>query len=61
MYKKIDVYINGVYKFSTNKYKTCKEVVNHVRGVKHIGIASVPNDIYLTVYDYDKIVARYSK
>lgn len=57
MYKKIDIYINGVYTFSTNKYKTCREVVDHLRAVKHIMVASIPNK-YITIYDYDKITAR---
>ena len=61
MYKKIDVYVNGVYEFSTNHYKTCKDVVRHIRAVKHICIASVPHDRYITVCDYDKVVAHYSK
>ena len=60
MYKKIDVYINGVYQFSSNRYKTCKELKNHIRAVKHIQIASIPVK-NITVYDYDKVVCRYAK
>lgn len=61
MYRKIDVFVNGVYEFSTNHYRTCRDVVRHIRAVKHICIASVPNDRYITICDYDKVVARYSK
>lgn len=57
MYRKIDVYINGNYVFSTNKFKTCKDVIKHVRAVKHLEIASIPTK-YITVYDYDTIKAR---
>ena len=61
MNRKIDVYVNGVYEFSTTQYKTCKEVVNHIRAAKHLVIASVPENKYLTVYDYDTIRATYAK
>jgi hypothetical protein len=59
--KKIDVYINGVYEFSSTQYKSCKELVNHIRATKHLVIASVPENKYLTVYDYDTIRAMYAK
>lgn len=60
MYKPIRVYINNEYQFTTCKYKTCKEVKDHIRAVKHIEIASIPTK-YLTVYDYDKITCRYKE
>ena len=61
MYRKIDIYVNGIYQFSTTRYKTQKDVINHIRAVKHIEIASVPAPQYLTVYDYDRITAIYRK
>lgn len=61
MYRKIDVYVNGEYCFSTNSFRTCKDVINHIRAVKHICIASTPRNRYVTIYDYDKVVARYHK
>jgi hypothetical protein len=60
MYKKIDVYVNGVYQYSTNKYKTCRDAIKDARATKHILIASIPNR-YLTIYDYDTVTARISK
>ena len=60
MYKKIDVYVNGKYEFSTNKYPSCKALKDHIRAVKHIEIASIPTK-YLTVNDYDKLICRYAK
>ena len=60
MYRKINVFLNGNYLFSTNKFKRCKDVINHIKAVKHICIASIP-DKYITVYDYDKLVARFEK
>ena len=60
MYKKIDVYVNGKYEFSTNRYKTCKEVIKEIRAKKHLVIASIPENRYLTVYDYDEVKAVYA-
>jgi hypothetical protein len=59
MYKKIDIYVNGKYEFSTNRYKSCKEAIKEIRATKHITIASIP-DRYLTIYDYDKVKAVYA-
>lgn len=58
MYKKINVYVNGEYKFSSSKYRTCKELKNHIRAVKRIYIE--PHG-YLDVCDYDKLIVRYAK
>lgn len=58
MNRKIDVFINGKYQFTTTHYKTIKELITHIRAVKHIEIASVPNR-YITVYDYDTVYAKY--
>lgn len=60
MNKKIDVYVNGIYEFSATQYESCKQVVNHIRSTKHLVVASVPENKYLTVYDYDTIRARYA-
>lgn len=61
MYRKIDVFINGEYAFSSNSYRTCKELKNHIREVKHIEVASVPKNKYIIVNDYDKLVVKYGK
>lgn len=60
MYRKINVYINGEYKFSTTHYRTLRDAVKHIRAVKHIMIASTPTNQWLTVYDYDKVKAVYA-
>lgn len=60
MYKKIDVYINGIYQFSTKAYRTCKELKQRIRADKRIFIASIPDKV-IDVYDYDKITCRYAK
>ena len=61
MNRKINVYVNGIYEFSTTQYENCKQVVNHIRATKHLVIASVPENRYLTVFDYDTIRATYAK
>lgn len=60
MYRKIDVYVNGVYQYSTNKFKTCKDAVREARRTQHLVIAAIPTR-YLTIYDYDVVTAKYSK
>lgn len=52
---KIRVYVNGEYQFTTTRYRNTKELRSHIRAVKHIQVAGIPNPIYLTVYDYDKL------
>ena len=61
MLRKIDVYVNGIYEFSTMTTRNCSQVVRDVRNTKHIIVASVLENRYLTVYDYDKVTARRSK
>lgn len=56
MYKKINIFINGRYAFSTCKYRTCSEAVKDFRATKHIFIG--PGE-YITIYDYDTIKATY--
>lgn len=58
---KIKVYINGEYKFTSTRYNTIKQLKEHLRAVKHIIIASIPTDEYLTIYDYDRIHCEYIK
>lgn len=60
MHKKIDVYVNGEYQFSTTQYRTLRDVIRHIRAANHIMIASLPPK-YLTVYSYDKVKAVYAK
>lgn len=59
--RKIRVYINGEYRFTTTRYKTMKQLKHYLRAVKHIVIKSIPDDEYLTIYDYDKIHCEYVK
>lgn len=61
MYKKIDVYVNGIYQYTTTKFKRCKDAIRDARQTKHIIIASVPKNKYLTIYDYDKVTAHFSR
>lgn len=61
MKRAIRVYINGEYEFTTNKYRTQKELKKDLRNTKHIVIASLPKDRYLTIYDTDKIHCEYKE
>ena len=60
MKRKIRVFINGEYQFTTTHFRTIADVIRHIRAVKHLDIASAPNHKYLTVYDYDKIRGVYA-
>lgn len=57
MYRKINVFVNGAYEFSTNAYESCTELIKEIRARKHLGIV---NGRYLTVYDYDTLRAKYA-
>ncbi len=48
MYKKIDVYVNGKYEFSTTQYPSIKALTARIRADKHILIHSIPNR-YITI------------
>ena len=58
MKKKIQVYINGNYEFTSEGFTTCKALKDHIRAVKHIAIAIPSGYRHLTVYDYDNIQCK---
>lgn len=57
MLKKIDVFVNGAYVYSSVNYRTCKEAVQDVRQRANIKVASIP-DYMIRVNDTDKITAK---
>lgn len=59
MKRKINVYVNGKYEYSTNRFQTCKAAIKEARQTKHLYIESIPPR-YITIYDYDKLTARYA-
>ncbi len=61
MCRKIDVYINGLYEFSSNQYSSCKAMRDHIRSTKHIEVASVPENRRITVNDNDSLRVVYAK
>ena len=61
MYRKINVYVNGEYKYSTKYAKNCKDAIKKARDKKHIVIPGMPKPEYLTIYDYDKVTAKYAE
>ena len=48
MYKKIDLYVDGVYRCSTNQSKTCKAAIVRLK------------QLY-AIYEDSKVTARYAK
>ncbi len=61
MYKKIDIFLNGVYICSTNQSKTCKEAIEKIKKAGKIFVASIPSGIAFKIKEGDKIKAFYSK
>lgn len=60
MNKKINVFINGKYEFSTHAYKTCTEAVKDIRTKKRILVASIPNK-HIVISDNDTVKATYRR
>ena len=59
MYKKIDVFINGKYQFSSNRYKSCKAFLQFLKSKSFIIYQSTYEKI---VYLYgQKIICHYAK
>lgn len=59
-YRKIDIVINGVYAYSTNAYRTCKEAIAALREKRSVTVASIP-DYTVTVKPEDKITAHFAR
>lgn len=58
--KKIDVFVNGKYVYSTQWCRTCKEAVQELRNRRQVKVASVP-DYVVDVKPEDKVTAHYSR
>ena len=54
---KINIFVNGKYVYSTNKYQTCKEAIAELKQKKNVEVASVPN-YKIFVSDGDIITAK---
>ena len=57
MKKKIDVYINGEYRYSSVKYRTCKEAVADIKSRQSVKVASIP-PYMVRLMPSDKVIAR---
>ena len=55
--KKIDVYVNGDYKYSSINYKTCKEAKADIANSQSINVESIP-PYMVKLSDGDKVSAR---
>lgn len=60
VYRKIDVAVNGVYVYSTNAFRTCKEAIAELREKRSITVTSIP-DYTITVKPEDKITAHFAR
>jgi len=62
--RKIDVYINGTYQWSTCLHSRCKDAIAHadkcMHGIGYVPVASVP-DKRVTFKASDKIRAFFAK
>ena len=61
MYKKIDVFVNGNYCFSTCAYKTLAEAVKDIKSQGFICISENIFSACFYICENDKVIARYSK
>ena len=59
--RKINVYVNGEYLFSTNRYERCKDVLEYVKNRNKIIIASVPKDEEYIYNGKDNIKAYFER
>lgn len=57
MKKKIDVYINGEYQYSSLNYCTCKEAVADIKSRHSVNVASIPPYI-VRLMPGDRVTAR---
>lgn len=57
MNKPIDIFINSRKAFTTTAFRSCHDAIAEIRAVHHLEV----DGHYLTVYDYDRLHARYSK
>lgn len=59
--KKIDVYVNGVYQYSTTRHSTVKAAIAALKMAETVEIASVPRNKTLTIAPTDRITGRIAK
>ena len=59
--KKINVYINGIYEYSTERFTRCRDAVAAAKSAKRITVASVPKNRFVTICDNDKVTAHFAK
>lgn len=48
VYRKINVMVNGVYAYSTNAFRTCKEAIAALQEKRSVTVAGIP-DYTITV------------
>lgn len=61
MNKKIDLFINGIYICSSQKYTTCKSFLEAIKKQGFITWASLPKNGFYKIQKNDKITCKYAK
>lgn len=59
--KKIRLYINKQYIYTSTSYKTCREFKNSVEKDGFVKWASIPENGYYKLQPEDKIICRFVK
>lgn len=59
--KKIDLYINGIYICTSQKYKTCKEFREKVLKDGFIRWSSIPSDGFYSINPEHKVRCKFQK
>ena len=58
--KKIDIFINGKYAYTTTGFNTIKSAINALKRKKSVVVASIP-DYTININKNDKITGRINK
>jgi hypothetical protein len=58
--KKIDIFVNGKYAYTTEKFSTVKSAINELKEKKSVIVASIP-DYMINITENDKIAGRINK
>lgn len=61
MNKKINVFLNGKYIYSTNTYKRCKDAIASLLNERSVTVVSVPANKYYEIKDGDKVTAFFDR
>jgi len=58
--KKIDIFINGKYAYTTERFNTITAAISKLKEKKRVKVASIP-DYIINIVQTDKITGRINK